>query len=85
MTLDTIRSRASIFVAALAATMAAIALICELMFQGTLGLGSMLAGIGLAGLTITFLVSRQSAAFLYGGSRDDGTGHGHADCHARAA
>ena len=65
MTLDTIRSRASIFVAGLAATMAAIALICELMFQGTLGLGSMLAGIGLAGLLITYLINRQSAAFRY--------------------
>ncbi|WP_245895407.1 methyl-accepting chemotaxis protein [Devosia submarina] len=65
MTLDTIRSRASIFVAVLASTMAAIALISELRFQGTLGLASMLAGIGLAGLVITYLVSRQSAAFRY--------------------
>ncbi|WP_224704509.1 methyl-accepting chemotaxis protein [Devosia aquimaris] len=65
MTLDTIRSRASIFVAALAATMAAIALISELRFQGALGLASMLAGLGLAALAITYLISRQSAAFRY--------------------
>ncbi|MGV8833212.1 MAG: methyl-accepting chemotaxis protein [Devosia sp.] len=65
MTLDIIRSRASILVAGLAATMAAIAIITELMLQGGMGLGSMLAALGLAGLAITYMATRQSAAFRY--------------------
>jgi len=65
MTLDTIRSRATILVAGLSASMAAIAVIVELMFQGSLGLGSLLGGLGIAGLVVTYLASRQSAAFRY--------------------
>ncbi|WP_249327928.1 methyl-accepting chemotaxis protein [Devosia litorisediminis] len=65
MTLDTIRSRATILVAGLSASMAAIAVIIELLFQGGLGLGSLLGGLGFAGLAVTYLASRQSAAFRY--------------------
>ncbi|MEO9296869.1 methyl-accepting chemotaxis protein [Devosia alba] len=65
MTLDSIRSRASVFVAGLAAAMAAIAVLVEFLLQGELGLGSLLGGLGIAGLLVTFLASRQSAAFRY--------------------
>src|SRR5690606_9951772 len=60
-----IRSRASVFVAGLAAAMAAIAVLVEFLLQGELGLGSLLGGLGIAGLLVTFLASRQSAAFRY--------------------
>ncbi|WP_232846776.1 methyl-accepting chemotaxis protein [Devosia beringensis] len=65
MTLDTIRSRASILVAGLAAIMAAIAIILEMVFHGDFSLAGTLAALGLAALLTTFFVNRQSATFRY--------------------
>ncbi len=65
MTLETIRSRATIAVAGLSALMTAIAVLTEFLFQGSFGTGSILAGFGFAALIATYALSRQSAAFRY--------------------
>ncbi|ODT77306.1 MAG: hypothetical protein ABS76_27970 [Pelagibacterium sp. SCN 64-44] len=65
MTLETIRNRATIAVAGLAAILTFTALACEWLLQGRPGQASLLAGLGLAGLIVSFLALRQSAGFRY--------------------
>ena len=65
MTLETIRNRATIAVAGLAAILTFTALACEWLLQGQPGQASLLAALGLAGLIVSFLTLRQSAGFRY--------------------
>jgi len=65
MTLETIRNRATIAVASLAATLTIAAFASEGLLQGRLGQASLLAALGLAALIVSFLALRQSAGFRY--------------------
>jgi methyl-accepting chemotaxis protein len=65
MTLELIRQRGAAYVAALAALMTLVVVGSEWLFQGSLGVGSLLAGLGLSFLLATYLAARQSPAFRY--------------------
>ncbi|CAN7432715.1 methyl-accepting chemotaxis protein [Devosia sp. LjRoot3] len=65
MTLDTIRQRATIAVAALALALTIATMVTEWLVQGSDGPATLLAGFGIVALAATYFISRQSAAFRY--------------------